>query len=105
MKGLLNADAPHFESREETREPSLQCDNRFLIKLLNINDIEDVAKRIDGSGGIDVMVDMGNHLKPFAMESMLLDKQVRNWGLTVEHNDLLPPNSCCGIGVRGDQLL
>ena len=48
---------------------------------------------------------MGNHLKPFAIESTFLNKQVRNWGLTVERNDLLPPNACGGIGVLGDQLL
>ncbi len=50
------------------------------------------------------MADMGDHLKPFATESTFLDKQVGNWMLTVERNDLLPPNAHGGIGVRGDQL-
>ncbi len=96
---------PHFERREETRETSIQCDNGFLIELLNVDEIEDVAKRIDGSGGIEVVVDMGDHLKPFAVKSTFLDEQARNWGLTVERNDLLPPNACGGISVHGDQLL
>jgi len=74
LKGRINAGAPHFESREEMREPGLQSDNGFLIELLDINEIEDVAKRIDGSGGIEVVVNMGNHLKPFAIESMFLNK-------------------------------
>ena len=83
MNGRINADAPLFESREETREPSLQCDSSFLIELLNIDEIEDVAKRINGAGGFEVVVDMGDHLKPFAIKSTFLNEQVRNGELTV----------------------
>jgi hypothetical protein len=70
----VDANAPHFESTECFREASFQSNDRFLFSLLDINEIEDVGERIDGARRVEVLIDVGNHLKTLSIKAMLLDK-------------------------------
>jgi hypothetical protein len=45
-----------------------------LFSLLNINEIEDVGERIDGARRVEVLIDVGDHLKTLTIKAMLLDK-------------------------------
>ena len=60
------------------------------MSFLNINEVKDVVKRIDGSGGIEVLADIGDHLNPFVTGSAFLDKQ-EDTGLGVKGGDIEPP--------------
>ena len=46
----IDADTPHFESTEGFREARLESDDRFLFRLLDIDEVEYVGERIDRDG-------------------------------------------------------
>jgi hypothetical protein len=70
----VDANAPHFESTECFRESSFQSNYRFLFSLLDIDEIRDVGERIDGAQWVEVLIDVGDHLKTLSIKAMLLDK-------------------------------
>jgi hypothetical protein len=74
LEGGSDADAPHFESTECLGESSFQGDDRFLIDLLDVDEVEYISKGINGARRVEVLIDVGDHLKTLSIESMLFDK-------------------------------
>jgi hypothetical protein len=73
--------------------------------LLNVDEIKDVAERIDGARRVKVLVDMGYHFKPFAIESMFFDEEVRHRRLAVIGNNFFPPDTRGSVENRRDKFL
>jgi hypothetical protein len=44
LKRRVNCDAPHFEGCKEVGESSLEGDDGFVLGLLYVNEIKNVAK-------------------------------------------------------------
>jgi hypothetical protein len=73
--------------------------------LFDVNEVKDVSKRINRARWVEMLVDVGNHLKPFTIESTFLNKEIGDRGLAIEDNDLLPPHTCGSVLSRSNQLL
>jgi hypothetical protein len=44
------------------RESCFQCDDRLVCALFDVDELEYVAKRIDGIQGMKILINVGNHL-------------------------------------------
>ncbi len=76
LEKRVDVDAPHFEQSKETRESCFQCDDRLVCALFDVNELEYVAKRINGTQGMKILINVGNHLKSFLVELRIFDKEV-----------------------------
>ncbi len=71
--------------------------------MCNVDEIEDIAKRINSAQQVKVLVDMGYHLEPFAIKSVFLDKEVRHRRLAVVGKNLLTPDACGSVEIHRDK--
>jgi hypothetical protein len=64
-----------------------------------------VAERVDGSGGIKILINVLDHFESLSVEAGFFDKEVRDWWLDVKVDDFLPPCAGDGVSRRGDEEL
>jgi hypothetical protein len=75
------------------------------VGLFNVDEVEDVAERVNRAGGVKILIDVRNHLEPLSVKPGFLDKEVGDWGLDVVVDNLLPPSAGNGIGVCREEDL
>ena len=74
LERRVNTNTPHFQVAEYRRKTSFECNDRFLIRLLDVDEIKYVPKGIDCPGRVEMLVDVGNHFKTVPIEATLLNE-------------------------------
>ena len=74
LERRVNTNTPHFQIAEYRQNMILECNDRFLIQLLDVDEIKYVPKGIDRTGRVEILVDVSDHFKPFPIEATLLDE-------------------------------
>jgi hypothetical protein len=77
--------------------------NRLVVFLLNINQIEDASQCIHAARGVEVAVTVVNVFKSLAIKSSLPNKQIGNRRFTEVSNNFLPPIACSNVCVCRDE--
>ncbi len=62
----------------------LEGDNWFIVRLLDIDNIEDIAQQVDHPRWVDLVLDVVNQLETLAIESHFTNKEIRDRGLAVK---------------------
>ena len=75
-EAALNRDAPHFKGRECHQKMGLEGDNWFIVRLLDIDEIEDIAQRVDCPRWVEVVLEVVNPLKTLAVESCFTNEEI-----------------------------
>ena len=73
LKCQINSNTPHFEGVECFGEPSFKGDNQFLIGLHDVDKVEDISKRVNGTRRIKVLINVHDHLESLFVKAMFLD--------------------------------
>ncbi len=51
--------------------------------LLNVDKVKDIPKQIDGTGRVQVFVNVVKHFKTFSIKTRLFHEQIAHWRLEV----------------------
>jgi hypothetical protein len=76
LERRVDVDAPNFEQSKETKELHFKCDDRLFCTLFDVNELEYLAKRIDGIQGMKILINVGDHLESLLVKSRIFDKEV-----------------------------
>ena len=61
--------------------------------MFDVNEIEDIAERVDGTRRVDVLIDMSDHLEAFAVKVVFFNEEIRYRRLAIIGNNFLPPDA------------
>jgi hypothetical protein len=71
--------------------------------LPNVDEIKNISEGVNGARWVEVMINMGDHFKAFAIETMFFDEEVGDRGLAIVGNNFLPPDTCSSVESRRDE--
>ncbi len=98
-------DAPHFEIGKYAGELGFERDDGLGVGLFDVDKVEDVAEGVNRAGGVKILINMCDHLEPLSVKPEFLDEEVRDWGLDVVVDNLLPPSAGDGFGICREEDL
>ena len=87
-EGRVNMHTTGVEWDKETKEPSLEQDNRLKRLMFDVTNVHNTTKRIHGVRGIEVGLNVMNYLKPFILKLVSVNKKVTSSALASSYQTL-----------------
>jgi hypothetical protein len=103
LESGINRDTPHFEGGKCRREASLERHHLLALGLFDVDQVEDVAQRVDCPRWVEVSLDVVDSLKAFTVELRFADEEIGDGRLAVKCENLFPPATGRRIVGRCDE--
>ncbi len=93
MDNRINVDAPHFKRGKEAQKACLEGAHFFIPFLLDADQLEYVAKEVNGAQEIEIFFKVINHFKDLSIKCRIFDKQIGDGRFYVKIQNLHPPGA------------